>query len=97
MNIIAVEPTLNMFSYMADAEAGDTVECIVNLKNNPGIAAVQLTPMYDDTVFELTDAVSYTHLHFSFLLFEVFYISITVLLIYVNKNYISFFHLFVQE
>ena len=55
VNIIAVEPTLNMFSYMADAEAGDTVECIVNLKNNPGIAAVQLTPMYDDTVFELTD------------------------------------------
>ena len=55
VNIIAVEPTLNMFSYMADAEAGDTVECMVNLKNNPGIAAVQLTPMYDDTVFELTD------------------------------------------
>ena len=55
VNIIAVEPTLNMFSYMAGAEAGDTVECMVNLKNNPGIAAVQLTPMYDDTVFELTD------------------------------------------
>ena len=57
VNIIAVEPTLNMFSYMADAEAGDTVECMVNLKNNPGIAAVQLTPMYDDTVFELTEDV----------------------------------------
>ena len=55
VNIIAVEPTLNIFSYMADAEAGDTVECMVNLKNNPGIASVQLTPMYDDTVFELTD------------------------------------------
>ena len=55
VNIIAVEPTLSMFSYMADAEAGDTVECMVNLKNNPGIAAVQLTPMYDNTVFELTD------------------------------------------
>ena len=38
-----------------EALPGETVEVDVSLKNNPGIAAGALTPVYDNTVLELID------------------------------------------
>ncbi len=55
VNVRTTESAISMFSNVYSAEAGDTVECKVCLENNPGIAAVDLTPVYDESVFELTD------------------------------------------
>lgn len=54
INVRIPEPAIHMFSLVFDAKAGDTVECMVRLENNPGIVSAQFTPVYDKEIFELT-------------------------------------------